>query len=299
MITTQKHSLFQQEWTGKGERGLRDFLLIPAIFFGAVSPGLYLSALFMNYTAGIWIALIMNFIGYGVTHLLFLGRMERFWRAMTNWKTSWISRGFVFNAFFMAVGTCYAVALTGWIPLLANPLIMKLLTAASALAAVLFAAYPGFMLSTVKAIPFWRSVLEPVIFFLQALLGGIALQLILSAVVPFDLSGITTLITFNFMLLLAVLLLILTALLLKARHGGIERESVEFLTTGDFSRVFLIGGLVLGLLLPLIILALGIIIPVDFEGHSLLYYGTMILELIGIYAAKYSILRAGAYSPIR
>ena len=287
-------SLFQQEWTGKGERGFRDFLLIPAIFFGAVSPGLFLAALFTEYTAGIWIALIMNFIGYGLTHLLFLGRMTRFWRAMQNWKTSWISRGFLFNAFFMAFGGSYALALTGMIPLFNVPVIKAGLMVLSTASAILFAAYPGFMLSTVKAIPFWRSVLEPIIFFLQGLLGGIALQLILGTVIPFDAAWSSTLIKANFILLVAVLGLIAAAMLIKSRHQGIERVSVAFLFTGDLSRMFLVGAIGIGLILPLIIMTF-----LYSGSRSWLYHAVMLMELVGIYIAKYGILRAGAYAPIR
>jgi formate-dependent nitrite reductase membrane component NrfD len=295
MLNAQRNSsLFQQEWTGKGERGLRDFLLIPAIFFGAVSPGLFLTSLFTGYTAGIWIALIMNFFGYGVTHLLFLGRMERFWRAMLNWRTSWISRGFVFNALFMVFGGGYAVALTGVIPILSVPVIKSALMLLSAVSAVLFAAYPGLMLSTVKAIPFWRSVLEPVIFFLQGLLGGVAMQLILGNRLPFDSESTALLLTANSYLLVAVLALILIAMLMKALHQGIERISVQFLLIGDLSRLFLVGAIGLGLVLPLVTMTF-----LEPGARTWISTAVMLMELTGIYIAKYGILRAGAYSPIR
>ena len=300
MINAQRNTpLFQQEWTGKGERGIRDFLLIPAVFFGAVSPGLYLSSLLTGYRAGCWISLVMNFFGYGITHLLFLGRMERFWRALMNWKTSWISRGFLFNAFFTGFGILYSVASSGTGRNIGAASITDGLAVLSAVSALLFAAYPGFMLSTVKAIPFWRSALEPVIFFLQGLLGGTAIQICLASVVPLEASIAAALVKLNYALALAVLLLILAALAFKAHHGGIERQSVASLTIGHFSAVFLIGALGLGLLAPVLLLTVGLIVPLDIGTHAFLYYGVMVLELGGIYTAKYGILRAGAYSPIR
>jgi formate-dependent nitrite reductase membrane component NrfD len=292
-------SIFQQEWTGKGERGMRDFLLIPAIFFGAVSPGLFISSLLTNYIYGYWIALVMNFIGYGMTHLLFLGRMKRFWRAVLNWKTSWISRGFLFNAFFSGFGFLYALSVSAAIPVLSNPSIKTVLMLLSAVSAMLFMAYPGFMLSIVKAIPFWRSVLEPIIFCLQGLLGGIALQIIVMTFTPADLSVSPTLVKMNFALVVMLLLLFVRALIIKALHGGAGKVSVEFLTTGDFSFIFLGGAMVIGLVTPAFILIAGVFYPLDFAGYGFLYYiAAMGMELIGIYLSKYSILRAGAYSPI-
>ena len=69
----------------------------------------------------------------------------------------------------------------------------------------------------------------------------------------------------------------------KARHGGIERQSVASLTIGDYSAVFLIGSLGLGLLAPLLFLTAGLIVPLDIGSHAFLYYGAMVLELGGIY----------------
>lgn len=297
MISANKQSLFQKEWTGEGERGFRDFLLIPAIFFGAVSPGLFISALLTGYTAGLWISLAMNFAGYGITHLLFLGRMERFWRAILNVKTSWISRGFLFNALFSIFGLLVAVAESGIAPALGGAPFRSVLILLGLASAVLFAAYPGFMLSIVKAIPFWRSTLEPVIFFLQGLLGGIALQVLLmpaasgTAAVP--------LIKVNFALALLVLLLFMAALLVKALHGGTEKTSVEFLTRGEFSSIFLGGAIAAGLVVPVFAIAAGLLVPFDFQEFKVIYYVAMAMELAGIYLGKYSILRAGAYSPFR
>ena len=299
MIKIERQFIFQQEWTGRGERGIRDFLLIPAIFFGAVCPGLFISSLISNYIPGYWVALVLNFIGYGVTHLLFLGKMERFWRAVLNVRTSWISRGFLFNALFSFFGLLYALSETVSIPVLDWPAVKMLLKTVSAVSAVLFAAYPGFMLSTVKAIPFWRSMLEPVLFFLQGIMGGIALQVLLMSFMPMPEYVVAVLIKANFVILQVVLLLLMSALVVKAMHGGAEKTSVASLTTGSFSPVFLGGTLIAGLIAPMAILTAGILLPLDFGSYGYIYYIAMSMELAGIYAGKYSILRAGVYSPIR
>jgi formate-dependent nitrite reductase membrane component NrfD len=298
MLRTGGHIIFQKDWSGAGDRGFRDFLLIPAIFFGAVSPGLFISSMIFNFIPGYWIALAMNLVGYGLTHLLFLGKMDRFWRAMANWRTSWISRGFVFNALFSAFGFLYALSESSTLQLLSGQTLNLFLRYAAISSAVLFAGYPGFMLSVVKAIPFWRSFLEPILFFLQALLGGTALHILSSLFISVDPTEISLLLKLNLVSLILVMFLILAALIVKASHGGTEKISVNFLMKSSFSPLFIFGALGAGIIIPLFVLIGQMIIPLDFGENSFIYYLSMALELAGIYIAKYSILRAGAYKPL-
>jgi len=299
MITTHRHTyIFQQDWTGKGERGLRDYLIIPAIFFGAVSPGLFISAALFDFVPGLWIALGMNLIGYGITHLLYLGRMERFWRAMLNWRTSWISRGFIFNALFSFFGFIHALSYTPHAAALQGHPIQAVSRIISILSAVLFAAYPGFMLRTVKAIPFWRSFIEPVLFFLQGLLGGVALHVLLTSFVYFDAGTASVLVKADLILAQTVFVLFMAALLIKARHGGVEKASVRFLTTGEFSLLFLGGAIAAGLVLPIFLIMAGVLSGLEVMDHRAWYSVAMVLELAGIYFGKFSVLRAGIYTPI-
>jgi formate-dependent nitrite reductase membrane component NrfD len=297
MIKTGGHIIFQKDWSGAGDRGFRDFLLIPAIFFGAISPGLFISSMIFHFIPGYWIALVMNLVGYGLTHLLFLGRMARFWRAMANWRTSWISRGFIFNAFFSAFGFLYILSESSTLQLLSGQTLNLFLRYATVFSAVLFAGYPGFMLSVVKAIPFWRSVLEPILFFLQALLGGTALHILSSLFISVDPTVISLLLKLNLFLLILVMFLIFAALIVKASHGGTEKISVNFLVKSSFSPLFVYGGLGAGIIIPLLALMQSIIL-LDFGEYGFIYYVSMVLELAGIYIAKYSILRAGVYKPL-
>lgn len=292
-------AVFQRDWTGQGSRGLRDYVLIPAIFFGAVSPGLYVSSVLTDYTFGIWLAIIMNFMGYGVTHLMYLGRAERFWRALMNIKTSWISRGFLFNALFGGFGFLYAASISGIAPFLSTPTAIGALKILSLMSAIAFAAYPGFMLMIVKAIPFWRSIMEPVIFFLQGILGGIAIQVIGNMIFGMEAEIVGALITINYIFALAVLVMLMIALLNKALHGGAGKASVEFLISGGFSRAFIGGAIGIGLVAPIFIIAVAQSTGLDFKHYGFLYYISMAMELIGIYLAKYGMLRAGAYAPLR
>ncbi len=290
--TGQQGYIFQTDWTGQGQRGLRDFLLMPAIFFGAVSPGLYISSAMSGYVFGMWVALALTGVGYGLTHMLYLGRMERFWRAVSNLKTSWISRGFLFNFMFMAFGTLHAIEASGIMP--TGGTAVKVLSIASAAA---FAIYPGFLFMTVKAIAFWRSALEPIIFFIQGLLGGVALHIISLAIVGAD--NADTLVKANFALLIITFTLLMLALIMKASHDGAGRASVSYLTEGEFSVKFIWVAVVAGMIVPVLMMTYVLLTGLSFSAAPALFYVAMTLELIGIYFAKLGIIRAGAYSPMK
>lgn len=294
--TFRENIIFQRDWTGKGERGFRDQMLMPAIFFGAISPGLFLSSLITGFIPGLWFALIMNILGYGVTHLLYLGKMERFWRGLLNIKHSWISRGMFFNVLFTLFSTLYVCMVTFGGSVVDNSTGYAL-RIAGVISAVLFLAYPGFMLSFVKAIPFWRSMVEPVLFFLQGIMGGIAVQFILGIVYPLqgDLSVI--LLKTNYILLISITVIILSALIVKSLHGGAERVSVEYLVKGQGAQFFMGGAVIGGLLLPLILLSIIVVYTEVSANLYLLLYPAMALELMGIYLAKYGFIIAGTYTP--
>ncbi|RMG04069.1 MAG: hypothetical protein D6726_04160 [Nitrospirae bacterium] len=294
--TFRENIIFQRDWTGRGERGFRDQMLMPAIFFGAISPGLFLSSLITGYIPGLWLAIIMNIFGYGVTHLLYLGKMERFWRGLLNIRHSWISRGMFFNILFTLFSTLYVCMVTfaGSLVDTGTGYIVRI---AGVVSAVLFLAYPGFMLSFVKAIPFWRSMVEPVLFFLQGIMGGIAVQFIMDILYPLrgDLSLI--LLKTDYLLLVSITVIILFALIVKSLHGSAERVSVEFLMKGQGAQFFLGGAVIGGLILPLIILSILVLYTEGSERLNLLLYPVMALELMGIYLAKYGFIIAGTYTP--
>ncbi len=297
MIKTLREGfVFQRDWTGKGERGLRDQMLMPAIFFGAISPGLYITALLTDFIPGLWVSIVLNIAGYGLAHIMYLGRMERFWRGLLNLRHSWISRGLLFNIIFTISSTGYVV-LRSMGTVADSDQYMPVIKWISFISSLLFLAYPGFMLSFVKAIPFWHSAVEPLLFFIQGVLGGTAVQLLMGSLFRIDPSVSAGLLKINYLLVITVLLIILSALIIKSLHGEAERASVMYLLgiyRGD-GRLFLYGALISGLVIPLALLSLFIF----YGGHTAVVtatlYTALILELTGIYFAKYGFIRAGAY----
>jgi formate-dependent nitrite reductase membrane component NrfD len=245
----------------------------------------------------------MNILGYGVTHLLYLGKMERFWRGLFNIRHSWISRGLLFNILFTITSILYLV-ITGFTTISDASVFVLTLKWASILCGILFLAYPGFMLSFVKAIPFWHSAVEPLLFFLQGLLGGTAMELLLGGLYGgLDATARGALIKINYILLLTVLIIILSALIVKAIHTEAERASVRYLLgmhpepeRAKDGALFLYGALISGLIFPLCIIGFQIIVSVI---APVLLHLALAVELVGIYFSKYGFIRAGAYTPVR
>ena len=96
--------VFQREWTAKGELGKRGMLLEVAFFAGTVGPGLYLASCRHLFHPGLLAGFLIVLFGYGLPHMLFLGRIERFWRGLLKPQSSWISRGYVFANLFLLFG---------------------------------------------------------------------------------------------------------------------------------------------------------------------------------------------------
>jgi Ni/Fe-hydrogenase subunit HybB-like protein len=172
--------------------------------------------------------------------------------------------------------------------------------------AFLLHGYVGFIFGSVKANPWWSSVLMPVVFLLSAIVSGIALVLIiymLSCMVrwkPVDMRSADKLAAFLFYAM--VVDISLEALDFIHRLYESE-ESIEILTQLIESRLFIsliVLQLVLGTLVPLIILgftspALGkeAAIKVPDELRRLLYLGSAILVQIGIFSIRWNVVIGG------
>lgn len=283
---------FQSEWS-KGRSG---GLLLLALFAGNVGPGLYMMSFLMNFTVGMLVGFLIVAVGYGLPHLLFLGRKERFWRGVMQPDTSWISRGFIFANFFMGFA-CLTVALgspmlTNMIPegisILYNPIGIL-----SSVFAFLLAMYPGFLFASVRAIPFWHSFLLVPLFIVQAFGSGIALLLVLAHAPGVSLHGGEHLLFSEAIFLVTSALLILGHLFFTFSSGKAGRTSVMRLISGSFKKAFLLGALSCEIAIPLTVVAL------TFVGlNKSMLIPAELIQLCGIYFFKYCFLNAGAYNEI-
>lgn len=112
-------------------------------------------------------ALAMGLSGIGLLASLWhLGQPQRFLKAFTQWRSSWLSREAVLAMATFAAFGLYAAL---WVFLGLRPLALGLPAAALALATVLATAM---IYTQMKSVPRWRSPTTPAVFLLAALAGG-------------------------------------------------------------------------------------------------------------------------------
>ena len=172
--------------------------------------------------------------------------------------------------------------------------------------AFLLHGYVGFIFGSVKANPWWSSVLMPVVFLLSAIVSGIALVLILYMVTtlarwkPVDMRCLDKLGQFLFYAIVVDFSLEILDFLHRLYES---EESIEILSRLIEGRLFIsliVLQLVLGTLVPLAILGLTSpalrprpLIRVPDELRRLLYLGSAILVQIGILSIRWNVVIGG------
>ena len=274
----------QTEWIDR--RGI--FLWI-AFYAGGLGGGLYLVSLYFNSLWGMFISWLIIAVIKGVAHLIFLGKPLRFWRIIFRPGSSWLARGIIF-VFAFVIFAAVQLALTYWLPGTATEIVFKALAGIAALSVTV---YTGFVLNTVKAVPFWNSTLLPLLFVLCGILGGFGLSVVIG------LSGgdvdIAAAETGSRWLLIVNALLIVVYLWAAANRETTGKKSVMEQMRGNLAPVFWIGIIVLGIIIPLAIAFSSYFVG---EVSSALLVTGVACEVIGGLALRYCVLKAGAYKPL-
>jgi Ni/Fe-hydrogenase subunit HybB-like protein len=172
--------------------------------------------------------------------------------------------------------------------------------------AFLLHGYVGFIFGSVKANPWWSSVLMPVVFLFSAIVSGIALVLVIymiSSMVrwkPVDMRCADKLAAFLFYAMVVDVSLEMLDFIHRLYES---EESIGILTQLIESRLFIsliVLQLVLGTLLPLTVLGLtspalskDAVLKVPDELRRLLYLGAAILVQIGIFSIRWNVVIGG------
>jgi formate-dependent nitrite reductase membrane component NrfD len=273
----------QTEWIDR-----RGILLWIAFYTGGLGGGLYLVSLYFNSLWGMFLSWLIIALIKGGAHLLFLGKPLRFWRIVFRPGSSWLSRGIIFVLSFV-IFAAVQMALSFWLPGSAAEAAFKVLAGMAALG---IAVYTGFVLNTIKAVPFWNSALLPLLFVLYGLMGGFGL----SVVIGINGGGVDLAAaeTGSRWLLIANAMLV-TVYLLTASREATGKQSVREQMRGELAPVFWAGVVVLGIVVPLAI-AFASYFAGDVSA-ALLVTGVG-CEMAGGLALRYCILKAGAYKPL-
>lgn len=261
-----------------------------SFFFGEIGAGLFFVATFLNFLPGMLVGLAMAAIGKPLGHFLHLGQPTRAWRAITRVRSSWVSRGLVAICLFTGFGSLHIANVAyGLLP----PLAGTAVAAVAVLSALVIMVYQGFAMSHSASITLWSNGLMPVTSLTYALLGGVALTMVLGhgnllAERP-DLLAMLKVCALG---LLLFGLTVVLSLVHTARYGSAGgHESVELLLRGDYAKWFIPVVVVLGFVVSAVLFAYGGSI------FSLLLIASA-AALAGYYAFRILMFKAATYDPV-
>ena len=283
-------------------------LIAFAFFLGGLSGGVYLAALYFG-------SLLGMFVGWGLAPLMgvidmvHLSQPKKFWRMLLRPNTSWISRGFIIITLFIGAAAIQ-LALSMWLPGTAAEITFKVL---AGLLAFAVAIYSGFVVGSIGAIKLWNSAIIPVLFIATGLVGGLALILALTAgssqpqmVVSAASSGLpyawavgssqAGILIFAMRAILVIYaIFVVVYLWISASGGPGAKESALMMVRGSLAPVFWLGAVLAGIVVPLVLLFA--VSPADGAPMALLVTTAMCV-IAGTGALRYSILKAGMYTPL-
>jgi len=159
--------------------------------------------------------------------------------------------------------------------------------------------YVGFIFGSVKANPWWSSVLMPIVFLFSATVSGIALMLLIYMVTTLfrrqklDMACLDKLA--NYLFYMMIIDFSLEALDFVQRVYQAE-ESIKIIGQMISQRIFaslIVIQLVMGMFLPLIAIAAVKIFRFPGELRRLIYFVSAILVQIGIFATRWNVVIGG------
>ena len=165
--------------------------------------------------------------------------------------------------------------------------------------AFLLHGYVGFIFGSVKANPWWSSVLIPVVFLFSAIVSGIALILVLYMLSclarrkEIDMACTDKLASF----LLYALIVDFSLEMLDFIHRlYTAEESIRILSQMISSRLFLslvVLQILMGMLLPLAVMAVIKVFKLQEEVRKLLYFVCGLLIQLGIFSTRWNVVIGG------
>ena len=202
-----------------------------------------------------WIGAITAFVFLGLTGALLvkdLGRPDRFLYVLLRpqWR-SWLTRGGY-------IITVYGALLTAWIAAsyFGLGVVLRFIEPLGVVFALLAAVYTAFLFAQAKGRDFWQSPMLGVHMILHSLMAGFAVYLIAGMFIQMHVELVMVLTFATFVTI--VVHLITLAIEMTTTHSTDDAHAVaKMITSGEFSRAFWLGMLLVGNILPMFLLMTG------------------------------------------
>jgi Ni/Fe-hydrogenase subunit HybB-like protein len=165
--------------------------------------------------------------------------------------------------------------------------------------AFLLHGYVGFIFGSIKANPWWSTVLMPVIFIFSAMVSGIALVMILYMVVStirkvkIDMACLDMVAKY----LLYMLILDFAMESLDQVHRIYEAEEsfdiLHMLVSGRLNITLFVYQITLGMVLPMLSIGILQMVKVKEQVRKVIYFTTGIMVLVGIFFMRWNVVIGG------
>ena len=176
---------------------------------------------------------------------------------------------------------------------------IRVITVVGIPSAFLLHGYVGFIFGSIKANPWWSSVLIPIVFLMSAIVSGIAMVIFLYMMLAairkeqVDMKCLDTITSYLFY----AVIVDFTLEALDFTHRLYEsEESVKILGTLITQKLFLsliVLQIMLGMLVPLGILIVAKWKRFGDDGRKLLYFAAVLLIQVGIFSTRWNIVIGG------
>jgi Ni/Fe-hydrogenase subunit HybB-like protein len=176
---------------------------------------------------------------------------------------------------------------------------VKAITVIGIPSAFLLHGYVGFIFGSIKANPWWSSVLMPIVFLFSAIVSGIALILLLYMIITplrkakIDMASLDKIASFLFY---AVVIDFSLEMLDFVHRLYESEESIKILSDLVMNKLYLslvIIQVLLGMIIPLILMVGIRLFKFEDELRKLLYFVSAILIQLGIFAVRWNVVIGG------
>lgn len=175
----------------------------------------------------------------------------------------------------------------------------KIITVIGIPSAFLLHGYVGFIFGSVKANPWWSSVLMPIVFLFSAIVSGIALVILVymvTAMVRWKTINMVCLDKLAELLLYAIIVDFSLELLDFIHRLYESEESINILSQMISSRLFIsliITQITIGTIIPVISIVMVRTRTVHVEMRRILYFIAAILVQVGIFSTRWNVVIGG------
>ncbi len=175
----------------------------------------------------------------------------------------------------------------------------KVVTIIGIPSAFLLHGYVGFIFGSVKANPWWGSVLMPIVFLMSAIVSGIAMVMfiyIILSLIRNEKLDMRCLDKVGLFLLVAIIVDFALEALDYIHRIYQSEESIGILAQLVSSKLFtslVVVQIMLGMFLPLLILVLVRTVRFNEDLRKLLYFTSSLLILVGIFSMRWNVVIGG------